>query len=87
MLQQITYWKVKKPPTLNQYLHRRFVREMMKAQKGTMKGVGLGVEGKRRPKSALLARDALTGLTSTEIAKKHPEWIEEYKKAYPTTQP
>ena len=77
-LEKVEYWREVRPPTLKQYLYRRAVRERMALLKGK---TGVTVDPKKGrpiPEAALLARDALKGLTSEKILEEHPEWAEEY---------
>ena len=81
-VQIITYARQVKPPTLDQFLYRRAVRETMKAIKGKVgvtvnPGTGIPI-----PESALAAKEALKGLTAEKIAKEHPEWVDEYNKGH-----
>ena len=78
----ITYARQVKPPTRDQFLYRRAVRETMKAIKGKVgvtvnPGTGIPI-----PESALAAKEALKGLTAEKIAKEHPEWLDEYNKGH-----
>lgn len=79
-LQQITYYRQVKPPTLKQFLYRRAVKEAMGKVKGTVgvtvnPGTGLPI-----PESALAAREALKGLTTERILAEHPTWKEDYER-------
>jgi len=79
-LVKIEYYRQVRPPTLDQFLYRRAVRETMKAIKGK---VGVTVNpgtGRPIPESALAAREALKGLTAAQILKEHPEWKEDYER-------
>jgi hypothetical protein len=79
-LQQITYYRQVKPPTLAQYLYRRAVHEAMAKIKGKV-GVTLNPEtGNPIPESALAARGALKGLTTEKILAEHPTWKEDYER-------
>ena len=81
-LQKIEYYRQVKPPTLDQFLYRRAVKETMKAIKGK---VGVTVNpgtGTPIPESALAAKEALKGLTAEKIAKEHPGWVDEYNKEH-----
>jgi hypothetical protein len=80
LVQQITYLRQVKPPTLEQYVYRRAVREKMAELKGQT-GVTINPDsGKPIPVSALAAREALKGLTAEQILKEHPEWREDYER-------
>ena len=81
-LVKIEYYRQVRPPTLDQFLYRRAVRETMKAIKGKVgvtvnPGTGIPI-----PESALAAKEALKGLTAEKIAKEHPDWVEEYNGEY-----
>ncbi len=79
-LQQITYYRQVRPPTLAQYLYRRAVKEKMAKIKGK---VGVAVNPDTRlpiPESALAAREALKGLTTERILAEHPNWKEDYER-------
>jgi len=80
-IQQITYFRQVKPPTLKQYLVRRAVKE------ASAEVVGIeGTEtrnGRPVPSSACAFQDKLTGKTAEELAKLHPDWVEEYRERYP----
>jgi len=81
-LQKIEYYRQVRPPTLDQFLYRKAVRETMKAIKGKV-GVTLNPgTGTPIPESALAAKEALKGLTAEKIAKEHPPWVEEYNKKH-----
>ncbi|MBA7561800.1 hypothetical protein ES708_03443 [subsurface metagenome] len=77
-LQKITYFRQVHPPTLDQFLYRKAVRETMASIKGRV-GVTLNPDtGIPIPESALAAKEALKGLTAEKIAKEHPDWVAEY---------
>ncbi len=79
-LQQITYYRQVKPPTMAQYLYRRAVKEKMAEIKGKV-GVTVNPDtGLPIPKSALAAKQALKGLTIEKILEQHPKWKEDYEK-------
>lgn len=77
-VQQITYYRQVKPPTLRQYLYRRAVRERMANLKGKVGVTTNPSTGLPIPESALAAREALKGLTTEKILAEHPEWKEDY---------
>ena len=81
-LQKIEYYRQVRPPTLDQFLYRKAVRETMRTIKGK---VGVTVNpstGIPIPESALAAKEALKGLTAEQIAKEHPEWVDEYNREH-----
>lgn len=78
-VREVRYYQIVKPPTLAQFLHRRYVGLIMSQVKGDGAGVVFDDEkGLPRPKSALWAREKLKGVTSDRLAREHPEWVEEY---------
>lgn len=78
-VQEITYFRAVKPPTLAQYLYRRAVKEEMAKLKGQT-GVTVNPETNRPvPVSALSVKATLKGLTAEKILKEHPEWEGEYE--------
>lgn len=81
-VQEIRYYRVKRPPTLKQYVFRRAVREKMEGIKGQV-GVTINPDTNRPiPVSALAAQEALKGLTAERILVEHPEWKEEYDREF-----
>ncbi len=79
-LQQITYYRQVRPPTLAQYLYRRAVKEKMAKIKGKV-GVAMNPDtGLPIPESALAAKEALEGLTTERILAEHPTWKEDYQR-------
>ena len=83
-LVKIEYYRQVKPPTLDQYLYRRAVQEVMAEIKGRV-GVTTNPEtGVPIPESALAAKEALKGLTSDKVLKEHPEWADDYREIYET---
>lgn len=83
-LQKVEYWRQVRPPTLNQYLYRRAVKEVMAEVKGKV-GVTVNPEtGIPIPESALAAQSALKGLTGDKVLKEHPEWADDYKEIHGT---
>lgn len=77
-MQKVEYWRRVRPPTLGQYLVRRMVRQVMTAGKD-ITGVGIDADsGRPTPMSAQAAKMRLKGLTAEDIAREHPEWVEEY---------
>ena len=79
-LQQITYYRQVRPPTLAQYLYRRAVKEKMAEIKGKT-GVTINPDtGVPIPESALAAGKALKGLTTEKILAEHPNWKEDYER-------
>ncbi len=79
-LQQITYYRRVRPPTLAQYLYRRAVKEAMDKAKGKI-GVTINPDtGLPIPESALAAKEALKGLTAEQILATNPSWKEDYER-------
>lgn len=81
-IQQITYYRVVKPPTLKQFLHRKFVKETMAQIKGKSGVEQDPLTGRPAPASAVKAREMMQGKKAEELMTEHPEWVEEYKKEY-----
>ena len=81
LLQQITYYRAVRPPTLKQYLVRRAVKEASAEVIGT-EGTEMH-NGRLVPSSARVFYDKLSGKTAEELAKEHPEWLEDYRERYP----
>lgn len=81
-VQQITYFRRVKPPTLKQYLYRRHVQESMEQVKGET-GIGV-VPGtiENAPISAIKAKELLKGQTGDVLEALHPDWVEDYHKQY-----
>jgi len=85
-IQQITYYRAVKPPTLRQFVHRMAVAEIMEESKGE-KGTGIDYEtGRLSPLSAIKAKELLRGLKADELMKLHPSWVEEYNRRYANDQ-
>ena len=81
-IQQITYLRVIKNPTLKQYLHRRSVSETMQQVKGET-GTGFDRETNRSiPLSALKAKEMLRGTNAEDLRRLHPSWVEDYRREY-----
>jgi len=79
-LVKVEYYRQVKPPTLDQFLYRKAVRETMKAIKGKV-GVTVSPDtGLPIPESALAAREALKGLTTEQILAEYPNWKEDYER-------
>jgi len=77
-----SYFKMIKPPTLKQYLQRRFVREVMSQVKGE-NGVSVDAgTGRKAPASAIKAKELMQGKKAEVLMTEHPEWVEEYKKGH-----
>ncbi len=79
-VQKIEYYRQVKPPTLAQYVYRRGVKEAMAAVKGNTGVTTHPVTGNLVPVSALIAREALKGVSAEQLLKEHPEWRDEYEK-------
>jgi len=80
VLQQITYFRELKPPTLKQYVHRRAVRETMQKLEGET-GVKIDPESnKQMPISAIRAKELLKGQRAEDLIREHPEWVEDYRR-------
>jgi hypothetical protein len=82
VLQEIKYYRLVKPPTLKQYLYRRAVKNVMRTVKGKT-GITINPDtGLSLPKTALAAKQSLTGLTTEKILAEHPDWKEDYDREY-----
>ena len=77
---EVRFFQPSRPPTLNQYLWRRFVAEETEG-KG-VQGVSVNPEtGRPVPKTALHMQ-RLKGVTADQIAQDHPEWVLDYRQAH-----
>ena len=76
IIDKITSYKVRAPPTLNQFLLNKAIKEANKQAKG-VSGVVL-VEGRRMPKSASIVGSVLKGITAETLKEQHPEWVDGY---------
>lgn len=81
VLEQITYLRTRRQPSLKQFLVRKAVAEAA-ARSKEVKGVKL-VEGKLMPSSAVAIKQNLPNLANSQgIARLHPEWVKEYEQKY-----
>jgi len=81
-IQEIRYFRLVKPPTLRQFLHRKAVADVMQKVKGET-GTGFDPETKRiTPLSAIKAKEMLRGMKAEDLMKSKPEWVEEYRRKY-----
>ena len=86
-VQVVTYYRVRRPPTLPQYLYRRAVAELMKDVKG-MTGVGIDPDTHRpSPLSAIKAKQGMRGLKARDLAVLHPDWVKEYRAKHGASDP
>lgn len=76
ILDQIIYYKVRKPPTLKQYLIQKNVA--LASSKVSGKTGVKRVDGNLMPKSASELKKLLTGITADVVAERNPEWVNEY---------
>jgi len=82
VLEQVTYYRTKRNPSLKQFLVRKAIAEAASKSK-EVKGVEV-VEGRLMPASAVVIKRNLPNLANPEaIARLHPEWVVEYKQKYP----
>ena len=75
-LDQITYYRVRKPPSLKQYLVQRNVAlasSQVSGKTGTKR-----IDGNLMPKSASELKKSLTGITADIVAERNPEWVRDY---------
>jgi hypothetical protein len=82
-IQIITYYRTPKPPTLKQFVHRKFVHQVMEQVKGENGTTEDPVTRRTAPVSAVKARDLMKGKKAEELIAEHPDWVEEYKREYP----
>lgn len=78
-LEQITYLRQKKDPTLAQFIRRKATTAAAKEAKG-QNGIVI-VEGRPIPRSSVIMQEKLKRDTN-ELAEEHPEWVDEYKEIY-----
>lgn len=78
-IEQITYFRQKKPPTLMQYIRRRATKEAAAEAKGETGTVI--VDGRPVPRSSVIMQEKLK-VDTHELAAQHPDWVEDYKKEY-----
>lgn len=79
---KVEFWQEVKPPTLNQYLWRRYMRSVTKGKGGS--GVVTDPEsGQPLPLTAFNAKQQLKGVTAQDVAIQHPDWVEDYTKEHP----
>ena len=81
-IRKVEYYQQIKPPTLNQYLYRRYVKHTMSTD---VRGEGIGVDidtGKPVPLTAIQAKAKLTGVTAADVRRMFPKWVDDYKEEY-----
>ena len=81
-LRKVEYYQQIRPPTLNQYLYRRYVRRTMTNE---VSGGGIGVNvdtGLPVPLTALQAQAKLKGVTADVVRRMFPEWVDDYEEEY-----
>jgi len=80
-LEQITYLRQKKAPSLAQFLVRKAIAQAAAGARGATGKVTVG--GRLMPASALRIKQDLPDLKDTEaLAAEHPEWVREYEEKY-----
>lgn len=79
-LEEITYIREVKDPTLSQYMVRRNMKEAAHRTRGKGGVVHDGV--KPIPRSADLMKNQIGGMTADKLAELHPDWITDYNKEY-----
>jgi len=77
---EVRYFQPIRPPTLNQYLWRRFVAEETEGQ--GVQGVSENPETGRPVPTTALHMQRLKGITADQIAQEHPEWVRDYHQAH-----
>lgn len=76
MIEEITYLRIERPSTINQYMVRRFMKD--EANKNARVHGVTNVNGKLMPKSAREVQKSMKGMTSEKIRGLHPEWADDY---------
>ena len=80
-LQQVTYFREKKPPSLAQFLVRKATALASEAARGQT-GTVTAPDGRLMPRSAMAMKDALPDRRPETLAALHPEWVKEYEKKH-----
>ena len=81
-IQKIEYYRIVKPPSLKQFIHRKAVAQAMKQVQGET-GVGIDPDTRRpTPISAIKAKELLKGVTAEDLMRLHPDWIEDYRREH-----
>lgn len=81
IFKKVEYYKEIKPPTLNQFLVRKNMKEFTSSIKGVVGNVVDESTNRIIPKSSYEIKK-LKGQTSEIVAEEHPEWVEEYYDKY-----
>ncbi len=79
VLEQVTYLRQIKPPSLKQFIRRKATKsaaEEAKGQTGTVV-----VDGRLVPRSSVIMQEKLKVDTHV-LASQHPEWVKEYDEEY-----
>jgi len=82
LIRKVEYYQEIKPPTLNQYLYRRYVKHVMSTD---VSGEGVGVDvdtGRPMPLTAIQAKAKLKGVTAADVKAMFPQWVEAYAQEY-----
>ncbi len=78
---EVRYYQLVRPPTLNQFLWRRYVADQTEGR--GVEGVVENPEtGAPVPRTALHMQ-ALKGVTAAQIAAVRPDWVAEYHQLHP----
>jgi len=80
-IEQITYFREKKPPSLAQFLVRKATALASEAARGQT-GTVTTPDGRLMPRSAKVMKDALPDRRPETMAALHPEWVQEYEEKY-----
>jgi hypothetical protein len=76
--QKVEYYKPITPPSLNQYLVNRAMKEKSSEAKSVKGVVRDKVTGRLMPRAAVTIRDSMKGMKADKVAKERPEWVKEY---------
>lgn len=76
ILEKVEYFRLKKLPSLEQYLVRRKLQEVS-AKARDVKGVTT-FKGQLMPKSAKIVKQGMINSNADSIKEEHPEWIKDY---------
>ena len=79
-LEQVTYIREVKDPTLKQYMIRRNMKEVSAKTKGENGVMHDGV--KPIPRSASIIKKKIGGTTADKLMEQHPDWVSDYNEKY-----
>ena len=78
--QKIVYYRDIKPPTLKQYLIRRYFGEQASKTKGVEGNSSVGETV--MPDSAIALKKKVKGINADMVAKMYPGWVKDYERRY-----